>query len=115
MVAVGGDLTKLVENVASVHTFCERGGIVNPKCDAIARLKPVNDVVTYCSIVRLNYEIKTIFDEPTPVKDIGGSGSARDEEHPQAQVADTNCLLTVSDLDYIGLATSYLGQTGIQD
>ena len=70
MDVVSGDLTKLVENVASVHTFCERGGIVNPKCDTIARLKPVNDVVIHCSIVRLNHEIQTILGEPKskPVK-----------------------------------------------
>ena len=70
-----------------------------------------------CSIVRLNDEIQTIFDEPKskPVKDNGGSGSAQEEGQPQAQGADSNCLLTVSDLEYIGLATSYLRQTGIQD
>ena len=117
MDVVNGDLTKLVENVDSVHTFCERGGIVNPKCDTIARLKPVNDVVVHCSIVRLNHETQTIFDEPKskPVKDNGGSGSAQDEEQPQAQGAGSKCLLTVSDLEYIGLATSYLRQTRIQD
>ena len=78
MDAVGGDLTKLVENMASVHTFCDSGRIVNPKGNSIARLKPVNDVVIHCSILRPNHEIQSMFDEPKPVKDNGESGSAQD-------------------------------------
>ncbi len=84
MDAVGGDTTKLVENVASVHTFCDRGSIVNPNGHGIIRMKPVNDVVVHCSIVRLNQEIQTIFDEPKPVKDNGESGSAQDKERTPA-------------------------------
>ena len=110
--AVGGDITKLVENVVSVHTFCDRGGIANPNGQGIIRTKPVNVVVTHCSIVRLNQEIQTIFDEPKPVKDNGESGSAQDKERPPARCADDGRLLSVSDLEYIGLATSYLRQTG---
>ncbi len=114
MDAVGGDLTKLVENMASVHTFCDRGGIMNPKGHGIITMKPVNDGVVNCSIVRLNQEIQTIFDEPKPVKDNGESGSAQDKERTPARGTDDDLLLSISDLEYIGLATSssYLRQTG---
>jgi hypothetical protein len=46
------------------------------------------------------------------VKDNGESGSAQDKERPPARGADDGRLLSISDLEYIGLATSYLRQTG---
>jgi hypothetical protein len=111
MDAVSGDLIKHTESVASIHTFCDHGGIVNLNGHCITRMKPVNDVVTHCSILLLNQEIQTIFVKPKPVKDNGESESAQDQEKPQVRGADANRLLSVSDLEYIGLTTSYLCQT----
>jgi len=72
-------MTKFAENTAAVQAFIDRAGILSAKGDNVIRLRPVNTAVHYCSIVRLNHEVQTSFDEAKPTKE--ENESDMDQEH----------------------------------
>ncbi len=107
---ISGDMTKFAESTAAVHAFIDRAGILTAKGDNVIRLRPVNTAVQYCSIVRLNQEVQTSFDEAKPVKDENESGldQDKDQERKRDRQSDEARLLTLSDLEYVGVATAYV-------
>jgi hypothetical protein len=64
--------------------------------------------------VRLNHEVQTFFDEAKPTKEENESemGQDKDQEHKRDRQSDEARLLTLSDLEYIGVATAYVRTTG---
>ena len=63
MDVISGRLIHLAENLAAVHVFINRTSILSPKGDSVTSMRPVNTITDYVSVVRLNDEIRTKFDD----------------------------------------------------
>jgi hypothetical protein len=107
---ISGDMTKFAENTAVVHAFIDRAGTLTAKGENVIRLRTVNTAVQCCSIVRLYHEVQTFFDEAKPVKDENESGmdQDKDQERKLDSQSDEARLLTLSYLEYVGVATAYV-------
>ena len=109
---ISGDITKLAENHAAVHAYLDRTNILNAKGEGVINLRPVISLVQYCAIVRLNHEIQTKFDDGSMGKQ---SKDDRESSAEHGRKLDEDLLLTVSDLEYTGLLTTYLRPQGEDD
>ena len=128
--ALDGPIRVLAENLLAINDYVDRTATTTPgqKNDKTISLTPVNTMVHYTNIVSLNTAIQTHFQSdaslvPAP---IGNKESGEEDEKPSETQAsaDTpiprsgknasieNLLLTVSNLDYIGMNTDYMKPTG---
>jgi hypothetical protein len=112
---INGPLIHLAENTAAVHAFINRTSILSPKGDKVTSMRPVNTITDYVSVVRLNDEIRTKFDDTKPVMEKEQVEQEQEQAQEQSQERHHARLLNISDLEYLGLLTTYLRTTGKDD
>ena len=110
---INGPLIHLAENTTAVHIFINHTSILSPKVDKVTSMQPVNTITDYVSVVRLNDEIRTKFDDTKQVME----KEQAEQEQAQEQSLERHHarLLNIPDLEFLGLLTTYLRTTGKDD
>jgi hypothetical protein len=125
--ALDGPIRYIAENLLAVNDYVARTATAAPgqKNDKSTSMAPVNTMVQYCHVVALEAAIQTEFSKNTPVQaddqTSGESGNRQPDDEtsrptPTRRIprkAIDDLLLTVSNLEYNGLHTSFLKPSGL--